>query len=58
MTMLKTIDQCYGAMDRISRVLLRAGLALVSLMYLAAILLLLRYESLLAGRSFSAGNNY
>ena len=44
--LLKTIAECYGAMDRISRVLLRAGLALVSLMYLAAILLLLRYESL------------
>lgn len=42
--LLKTIAECYGAMEKISRVILRAALAAVSLVYLAAILLLWRYE--------------
>ena len=39
--LLTKIDECYRAMDRVSRVLLRVGLASVSLMYLAVIVLLL-----------------
>ena len=42
--LLAKIDECYRAMDKISRVLLRAGLALVSLMYLAVIVLFLMPE--------------
>ena len=38
---LTKIDECYRSMDRISRVFLRAGLALISLLYLAVIVLFL-----------------
>ena len=43
--LLKTIEECYGAMEKTSRVILRVGLAVIGLMYFAVILLLLRYES-------------
>ena len=39
------IEECYGSMDKISRWILRAGLAIVSLMYFAVIVLLFRYDS-------------
>ena len=38
--LLTKIDECYGAMEHISRVILRAGLALIGAMYFAGILLL------------------
>ena len=39
--LLKKIDECYRAMDGVSRGILRAALSLVSLMYLAAVALFL-----------------
>lgn len=42
--LLTKIDECYRSMDRISQVILRAGLALISLMYLAVIVLFLTPE--------------
>ena len=42
--LLKTIEECYGAMEKVSRMILRAGLVLISLLYLAVIVLLCRYE--------------
>ena len=42
--LLQRIDECYGSMDRVSRVILRAGLALISLIYFSVILLLLAPE--------------
>ena len=33
------INECYGSMDKVSRVILRAGLALISAMYMTVILL-------------------
>lgn len=42
--LLRKINECCGAMDPVSRVILRAGLALVSLLYLAAIVLLFTPE--------------
>ena len=41
---LTKIDECYRSMDKISRRILWAGLALVSLMYLAVIVLFLTPE--------------
>ena len=42
--LLTKIDECYRSMETISRVIRRAGLALVSLMYLAVIVLFLAPE--------------
>ena len=38
--LLTKINECYGAMERISRVILRAGLAVIGATYFAVILLL------------------
>lgn len=37
------INECYAAMDTVSRVILRAGLALIGAMYFAAVVLLAAY---------------
>ena len=43
--LLRKLNECCGAMDKISRVILRAGLTVVSLLYFAAAVLLFRYGS-------------
>ena len=42
--LLTKIDECYIAMDRVSRVILRAGLALIGAMYFAVVALFLLHE--------------
>ena len=38
--LLTKINECYGSMEQVSRIILRAGLALIGAMYFAVILLL------------------
>ena len=42
--LLDKFNACYGAMDKVSRVILRGGLILISLMYFAVIVLFLAPE--------------
>ncbi len=42
--LLTKIEECYGSMDKVSRWILRAGLALIGTMYMSVIVLFLSEE--------------